>query len=105
MKSKLFVSIAVLVSSIGPTQVLADKWVNGYMKKDGTYVQGYYRSSPDSYRWNNRGSQTYGGSQRDEYSSGLGATNRSNPSWGWRDNDNDGLSNSYDPNPYSKRNW
>lgn len=85
--------------------VSAGQWVDGYMKSDGTYVQGYSRSSPDSYRYNNRGSQTLGGTQRDEYSSGLGATNRSNPSWGWRDNDNDGWSNSYDRRPESGRNW
>ena len=35
----------------------ADQWVNGYSKSDGTYVQGHYRSSPDSYRYNNRNSQ------------------------------------------------
>ena len=90
---------------IGASTASADQWVNGYTKKDGTYVQGYYRSSPDSYRYNNRGSQSRGGSQRDEYSSGLGATNKSNSSWGWRDNDNDGLSNSYDRRPESKSNW
>lgn len=26
----------------------ADQYVNGYAKSDGTYVQGYYRSSPDA---------------------------------------------------------
>lgn len=83
----------------------ADKWVNGYTKKDGTYVQGHMKSSPDSYRYNNKGAQSFGGSQRDEYSSGLGATNKNNSSYGYRDNDNDGLSNSYDPKPESKRNW
>jgi|GEM_PF-761450 hypothetical protein len=82
----------------------ADQWVNGYSKSDGTYVQGHYRSSPDSYRYNNRNSQSNGGSQRDEYSSGMGATNRSNPSWGYRDNDNDGISNSFDSSPESKSN-
>lgn len=95
--------LLVVVTYAGP--ITADKWVNGYMRKDGTYVQGHYRSSPDSYRYNNRGSQSWGGSQRDEFSPGLGATNKSNPSWGWRDNDNDGWSNSYDPRPESGRNW
>lgn len=27
---------------------LADQYVNGYTRKDGTYVQGYTRSSPNS---------------------------------------------------------
>ena len=104
MKISILITSALLVV-MGSGSAFAGKWVNGYTKKDGTYVQGYYRSSPDSYRYNNRGSQTYGGSQRDEYSSGMGATNRSNSSWGWRDNDNDGLSNSYDRRPESGNNW
>ncbi len=83
----------------------ADRYVNGYTRKDGTYVQGHMKSSPDSNRYNNRSSQTYGGSQRDEYSSGTGATNRSNSSYGWRDNDSDGVSNFYDRQPDSKRGW
>lgn len=103
MKKLIFFTIAMLAFSSTPA--FADKWVNGYYKKDGTYVQGHYRSSPDSYRYNNRSSQSRGGSQRDEYSSGLGATNKSNSSYGWRDNDNDGLSNSYDRKPESKKNW
>lgn len=82
---------------------LAEQYVNGYYRKDGTYVQGHAKSSPDEYRYNNKGSQTYGGSQRDEYSSGTGSTNRSNSSYGWRDNDNDGVSNPYDRKPDSKR--
>lgn len=85
--------------------VLADKYVSGYTRKDGTYVQGHIKSSPDEYRYNNKGSQTYGGSQRDEYSSGTGATNRSNSSYRWRDNDSDGVSNFYDRKPESKRSW
>jgi hypothetical protein len=84
---------------------LADKYVNGYTRKDGTYVQGHMKSSPDAYRYNNRGSQSYGGRQRDEYSSGTGATNKSNSSYGWRDNDSDGVSNPYDRKPDSKRGW
>ena len=81
----------------------AGEYVNGYYRKDGTYVQGHTKSSPDEYRYNNKGSQTYGGSQRDEYSSGTGATNRSNSSYGWRDNDRDGYSNPYDRKPDTRR--
>jgi hypothetical protein len=97
--------ISSLFIAICSTQASADKLVNGYTKKDGTYVQGHIKSSPDSKRYNNKGSQTYGGSQRDEYSSGLGATNKSNSSYGYRDNDNDGMSNSFDSKPESKKNW
>ena len=35
------------------TVALADQWVNGYYRKDGTYVQGYMRSDPDDKYWNN----------------------------------------------------
>ena len=91
--------ISSLITAVYFNAASAGQWVNGYSKKDGTYVQGHSRSSADSYRYNNMGSQSYGGSQRDEYSSGSGATNKSNSSYGYRDNDNDGLSNSYDSNP------
>lgn len=38
--------------------VYADTWVNGYMKSNGTYVSGHYRSSPDNTtdnNWSTRG--------------------------------------------------
>lgn len=76
--------------------VFADQYVSGHYRKDGTYVQGYSRSSPDEFRYNNRNSQTNGGYQRDEFSSGNGATNMSNSSYGWRDNNNNGILNSFD---------
>lgn len=31
----------------------ADTWVNGYTKRDGTYVQGHYRSTPNHTRMDN----------------------------------------------------
>lgn len=96
----LFITLATLSGA-----VFSEKYVKGYSRKDGTYVQGHTKSSPDEYRYNNKGSQTYGGSHRDEYSSGTGATNKSNSSYGWRDNDRDNVSNSYDRKPDSKRNW
>ena len=48
---KLIVSAIFVMFSLSP--VFADTWVNGYYKSNGTYVQGHYRSSPDSYRNNN----------------------------------------------------
>ena len=44
-----------------------------------------------------------GGYRRDEYSSGFGATNKRNSSYGWRDNDNDGAINRFDRYPEVKR--
>lgn len=84
---------------------MAKDYVQGYTRKDGTYVQGYTRSAPDASRYNNQQSQSNGGYRRDEYSPGLGATNQSNPSYGWRDNDKDGVQNAYDRKPENKRQW
>lgn len=28
-------------------------WVDGYWRSNGTYVNGYYRTDPDLYKWNN----------------------------------------------------
>lgn len=41
----------------------------GYIKKNGTYVSPHYKSNPDGRRYNNKGSRTNGGKQRDEFSS------------------------------------
>jgi hypothetical protein len=37
----------------GPALQLADEYVHGYTRSDGTYVQGYMRSSPDGNPYNN----------------------------------------------------
>lgn len=95
--------LLIIAMSAFSTAALADTYVSGHTRSDGTYVQGYTRSSPDSSRSNNSGSQSNGGHQRDEYSSGTGATNKSNSSYGRRDNDGDGVSNPYDRKPESKR--
>ena len=70
MKKFLIASLLVL-----PVVAQADNWVNGYQKKDGTYVQGYMKSDSDNYRSNNYSSQgntnPYTGErgyQRNEYS-------------------------------------
>lgn len=54
----------------------ADEYVNGYVRKDGTYVQGYYRTEPNSQRWDNYSSSGNSnpytgerGHERNEYSS------------------------------------
>lgn len=104
MKPKMFAALLVVLVAV-PMTATAGSYIRGYTKKDGTYVAPHYRSSPDAYRYNNRGSQSYGGSQRDEYSSGTGATNKSNSSYGWRDNDRDGRYNPYDRAPDVKRRW
>lgn len=52
MIKKLFVLVTALTLLI-PGLVMADVWVNGYTRSNGTYVQGHYRSSPDSNPYNN----------------------------------------------------
>ena len=52
--SKTIIAIFLVTAS---TVTLADQHVNGYIKRDGTYVQPYTRSTPDSSLSNNYSSQ------------------------------------------------
>ena len=45
-------AIAILIILI-TTPLFAAEYVQGYIRSDGTYVQGYHRSSPDSSYNNN----------------------------------------------------
>lgn len=50
----MFVLLALVISTVFVGTVLAkDVYVQGYMKKDGTYVQSHHRSAPDGQSWNN----------------------------------------------------
>jgi hypothetical protein len=56
MRNKRIIISAILIFiifSLFLSFVSADVWVNGYYKKNGTYVQGYWRSDPDSDPTNN----------------------------------------------------
>lgn len=75
MKKLLLLTLLTVCAS-----AIAQNWTNGYTKKDGSYVQGYQRSDPNENRYDNRNSQTNGGSQRDEYSN-PSTYNKSNPSY------------------------
>lgn len=68
--------IAMVIMLLVAATASADQWVNGYTKKDGTYVEGHYRSSPNQYRYDNYSSQNNSnpytgqqGSGRNEWSS------------------------------------
>lgn len=98
---RLIASGALLLSIALPTS--AD-CVAGYFRKDGTYVQGYCRSTPNQNRYDNYSSQSMGGKQRDEFSSSP-SYNKTSPSYSFGDNDRDGLLNRYDPKPESKCNY
>ena len=73
--------IFAMVASIA-TPVFADTYVQGYTRRDGTYVRPHIRSSPDGSRANN-----YGPSDGSSY--GMMSP------YG-RDHDNDGMQNMYD---------
>lgn len=85
MKNHLkFLTLALLAFLFFSTTAKAgDVYVNGYHRKDGTYVQPHVRSAPDGIRSNN-----YGPSQT--------STERMNPRA--RDYDRDGTPNYLDTN-------
>jgi hypothetical protein len=45
--------ITAIIAAIGLSTVSADVYVKPYLKKNGTYVQGHYRSNPDGNFYNN----------------------------------------------------
>ena len=55
---KLVVLLILVFFSISSYSEAKDTYIKGYTKRDGTSVQGHYRSSPDRYRNNNY--STYG---------------------------------------------
>jgi hypothetical protein len=48
-------SIFVLVLLLSPYVFAGDSYVRGYVRRDGTYVQGHHRSKPDNTINNNYG--------------------------------------------------
>lgn len=49
----LIATAVALVAVLAPSLTLAQVWVDGYYRDDGTYVEGHYRSSPDGNPYNN----------------------------------------------------
>jgi hypothetical protein len=50
---KLIALFLVLISSVA----MADEYVNGYVRSDGTYVAPHFQTSPNSNRYDNYSSQ------------------------------------------------
>jgi hypothetical protein len=50
---KLTLIATALFFTFASGSTLADTWVNGYYKQNGTYVQGHYRSDANSTRYDN----------------------------------------------------
>jgi hypothetical protein len=46
---KTLTKLALVAALIGSTLAAQAEWVNGYTRKNGTYVSGHYRSSTPSY--------------------------------------------------------
>lgn len=62
MKKVLFLTLLAFVFSFflaSATPVNARVSVRGYYKSNGTYVQPYYRSSPNVYKWDNYSYKSY----------------------------------------------
>ncbi|PPK77291.1 hypothetical protein B0F87_102403 [Methylobacter tundripaludum] len=49
--------IIALIIVLFANAVVADEYVNGYIRSNGTYVEPHYRSSPDSSTYNNYSTQ------------------------------------------------
>ncbi|MBA3031035.1 MAG: hypothetical protein FP814_04325 [Desulfobacterium sp.] len=79
--------------------IAKDVHVDGYYRKDGTYVSPHIRSSPDSSKANNYGpsrdsSELMNPQSRDNDNDGT-------PNYLDNDDNNDGISDDNDPNQYS----
>lgn len=51
---RIILAVAIMAAA---TTAMADQWVNGYTRSDGTYVNGYHRSTPDNSYNNNYGTR------------------------------------------------
>jgi len=78
---KKTICMILLVLFVFSSIAHADTWVNGYTRSDGTFVQGHWRSSPNS-------------TKADNFGPSRSSVEDSNPYM--RDHDNDGLANTYD---------
>ena len=53
MLGRVGLFVASLVVAFSTVAEARDTYVDGYTRKDGTYVQPHYRSAPDTNRYNN----------------------------------------------------
>lgn len=79
--------IVLLGLMLAASQANAE-WVNGYTRRDGSYVQSHQRTAPDSQRGNNYGSGVGPGYSRDSDRDGI-------PNYRDRDDNNDGRSDDF----------
>lgn len=99
MKIQLFAGVALAFFASG---VLAQTYVKGHTRKDGTYVAPHVRSSPNKTKVDNYGpapakQSAYGLTYSSPYSRDKDKDGISNQNDS--DDDNDGRHDDYDPTP------
>lgn len=62
MKKILF--LVIFVAGFSFWQTTYAGWVSGYFRNDGTYVDSYYRTEPNYYKWDNN---SFDGDWNDAY--------------------------------------
>lgn len=89
---RLFTVLALITFCI-PVVVSADTYVNGYYRKDGTYVQPHYRSDRNGTKtdnWSTRGNiNPYTGKRgtKNPYDTSSSSDNSSSGSYGYDSSD------------------
>ena len=53
MKKLLFAALALTFLTVFSTEAFAYRYTRGHYRSNGTYVQPYYSSTSDGYKWNN----------------------------------------------------
>lgn len=77
-----------------------DVHVKGYYRKDGTYVGGHTRSSPDNNKWNNYGPSK---NEYERTSPYMRDSDRDGtPNYLDRDDNNDGRHDDFEKNQYGR---
>jgi hypothetical protein len=97
--STTLLAAAALLVTASPA-LAQDVHVDGYYRRDGTYVRPHVRSAPDGIRSNNYGpsttdSQLMNPRQRDYNQDGV-------PNYLDSDDDSDGRGDNWDSNPYGR---
>lgn len=103
MRRFRLLGFVVFLSMFGSSVVSVsakDVYVNGYYRRNGTYVRPHVRSSPDAYRWNNYGpsrneDQLLNPQARDSDGDGV-------PNYLDRDDNNNGIPDDRDSSQYSR---
>ncbi len=102
---KFLASAFLLILILAPSYAYADQSVNGYYRKDGTYVQPYTRSSPnntvtDNYSYTGNTNPNTGAVGTNNYSHDATSPYYSGPDSNGQvgHSGNDGYSNGYNNN-------